>query len=636
MALRILHLEDDSMDAELVRAALASAGIDCEIMRVDSRSAFTSALETQTFDLILADMSLPSFDGIEGLALAKRASPGVPFLFVSGSMGEEVAVETLRQGAKDYVLKDRMARLGPAVRRALDEKRERDEREKAEEALRFARFSLDYSGEAIYQVGPDGRISYVNEAACRSLGYSRDELLSMTVHDIDPDFPPDFWPEFWARCQREPVIRTESKHRRKNGRDFPVEITINHLSFGGRESNLAFARDITERKQLEAQFRQAQKMEAVGTLAGGIAHDFNNILTVILGHCELLLRQPQGGDAFREEITEIQTAGTRAAALTRQLLAFSRKQLLEPVVLDLNEVVTGLEKMLRRLIPEDIRITVSLEPGSARIKADRGQLEQIVMNLIVNARDAMAKGGQITIETKRLELDDAYAEEHSYVVAGPHVMLAVSDTGSGMDRETKSRIFEPFFTTKEQGLGTGLGLSTVYGIVKQSGGSIEVYSELGRGTVFKIYFPEFGEQVSEARHMSPRDAAGSLYGSETVLLVEDEVSLRSLARRALEMYGYHVLEASSAEAAIQATRAHDGPIHLVLTDTVMPGRSGPELVRVLTAERPDLKVLYMSGYTPEGILRHGLLQGVGAFLQKPFTPDALVAKVRGVLGPSGS
>jgi PAS domain S-box-containing protein len=636
MALRILHLEDDSVDAELVRAALASAGIDCEIVRVDNRSAFTSALETQTFDLILADMSLPSFDGIEGLALAKRASPGVPFLFVSGSMGEELAVETLRQGAKDYVLKDRMARLGPAVRRALDEKRERDEREKAEEALRFARFSLDYSGEAIYQVGPDGRISYVNEAACRSLGYSRDELLSMTVHDIDPDFPPDFWPEFWARCQREPVIRTESKHRRKNGRDFPVEITINHLSFGGRESNLAFARDITERKQLEAQFRQAQKMEAVGTLAGGIAHDFNNILTVILGHCELLLRQPQGGEAFREEITEIQTAGTRAATLTRQLLAFSRKQHLEPVVLDLNEVVTGLEKMLRRLIPEDIRITVSLEPGSARIKADRGQLEQIVMNLIVNARDAMAKGGQITIETKRLELDDAYAEEHSYVVAGPHVMLAVSDTGSGMDRETKSRIFEPFFTTKEQGLGTGLGLSTVYGIVKQSGGSIEVYSELGRGTIFKVYFPEFGDPVSEARQAPPRETAGSLYGSETVLLVEDDVSLRSLARRALEMYGYRVLEASSAEAAIQATRAHGGPIHLLLTDTVMPGRSGPELVRVLTAERPDLKVLYMSGYTPEGILRHGLLQETVAFLQKPFTPDALVAKVRSVLGASGS
>jgi two-component system cell cycle sensor histidine kinase/response regulator CckA len=636
MALRILHLEDDSIDAELVRATLASAGIECEILRVDNRAAFTSALETQTFDLILADMSLPSFDGIEGLALAKRTSPGVPFLFVSGSMGEELAVETLRQGAKDYVLKDRMARLGPAVRRALEEKRQRDEREKAEEALRFARFSLDYSGEAIYQVGPDARITYVNEAACRSLGYSREELLSMAVHEIDPDFPPDFWPEFWARCQREPVIRIEAKHRRKNGRDFPVEITINHLSFGGRESNLTFARDITERKQLEAQFRQAQKMEAVGTLAGGIAHDFNNILTVILGHCELLLRQQQNNDAFREEITEIQTAGARAATLTRQLLAFSRKQLLEPVVLDLNEVVTGLEKMLRRLIPEDIRITASLEPGPTRIKADRGQLEQIVMNLIVNARDAMAGGGQITIETKRVELDAAYAEEHGYVVPGPHVMLAVSDTGSGMDSETKSRIFEPFFTTKEQGLGTGLGLSTVYGIVKQSGGSIEVYSELGRGTVFKIYFPEFGDSVSEARQVSAREPARSLYGSETVLLVEDDTGLRSLARRTLEMYGYHVLEGTSAESAILATRAHDGPIHLLLTDTVMPGRSGPELVRILAAERPDLKVLYMSGYTPEGVLRHGLLDGAVAFLQKPFTPDALVAKVRSALDASGS
>jgi two-component system cell cycle sensor histidine kinase/response regulator CckA len=630
MRLRILHLEDDPMDAELVRATLASAGIDSEILRVDNRLAFTSALETQEFDLILADMSLPSFDGIEGLALARRARPATPFLFVSGSMGEEVAVETLRQGARDYVLKDRMARLGPAIHRVLEENRAQDEYEKAQEALRFARFSLDHSGEAIYRVGSDARISYVNEAACRELGYLENELLSMTLADIDTQFHSDAWREFWERCRQQGEVRLETRQLRKDGREIPVEVSANYLSFGGEEFNLLFVRNISERKQLEAAFRQAQKMEAVGTLAGGIAHDFNNVLTVILGHCELLLTQLDDLHPFREEVTEIQAAGERAATLTRQLLAFSRKQLLEPIVLDVNEVVTGLEKMLRRLIPENIRITVSLQPGPTRIRADPGQLEQIVMNLVVNARDAMAEGGQVTIETKRLELDAAYAEEHSYVKPGPYVMLAVSDTGSGMDRETQNRIFEPFFTTKEQGRGTGLGLSTVYGIVKQSGASIEVDSELERGTVFKIYFPAQGGPVS-AREIPVREPLASVHGSETVLLVEDEAGLRSLARRVLEMHGYRVLDGSSAESAIQTSRSHDGAIHLLLTDTVMPGRSGPELVGVLAAERPDMKVLYMSGYTTENVLRHGLLRGVAAFLQKPFTPDVLAARVRNVL-----
>ena len=377
------------------------------------------------------------------------------------------------------------------------------------------------------------------------------------------------------------------------------------------------------------QLRQAQKMEAVGKLAGGIAHDFNNLLTAITGYSELTLRRLRAEDPLRRNVEEIKKAGERAASLTRQLLAFSRKQVLQPKVLDLNAVVSDMEKMLRRLIGEDIELRTALAADLGSVKADPGQIEQVLMNLAVNARDAMPQGGNLIIETENVYLNEGYATRHIAVKPGPYVMLAVSDTGEGMSEETQSRIFEPFFTTKEVGKGTGLGLSTVYGIVKQSGGNIWVYSEVGEGTVFKIYLPRVDEAAQE--YKPGPEAQESLDGTEVILLAEDDERVRGLVREVLEGYGYRVLEAEGGSAALSVSERHEGPIHLLLTDVVMPKMSGRELAIRLARVRPEMKVLYMSGYTDESIVHHGVLDAGTPFLQKPFEAEALARKVRELL-----
>ena len=378
--------------------------------------------------------------------------------------------------------------------------------------------------------------------------------------------------------------------------------------------------------------RQAQKMEAVGRLAGGVAHDFNNLLGVILGYTGLLLDPMSPDDPQRKSIDEIQKAGVRAALLTRQLLAFSRKQVLQPKVLDLNTVVADTEKLLQRLIGEDIELVVVMKPALGQIEADAGQLEQIIMNLAVNARDAMQPGGKITIETSNVEVDEEYAAQHPSTHAGPHVMLSVTDTGCGMDAKTKAHMFEPFFTTKEFGKGTGLGLSTVYGIVKQSGGSIWVYSEVGIGTTFKIYLPCVDSVIEIA---APSDKSGKVArGSETILIVEDEKALLEVTHRSLEAAGYAILAANSPAEAIRISGSHPGPIHLMVTDVIMPGMSGAELASRLSASRPEMKVLFVSGYTDDTIVRHGVLEPGLAFLQKPFSPRTLARKVSEILAPT--
>jgi signal transduction histidine kinase/ActR/RegA family two-component response regulator len=380
----------------------------------------------------------------------------------------------------------------------------------------------------------------------------------------------------------------------------------------------------------EKQLLQSQKLEAVGRLAGGISHDFNNLLTVILGYSDIMKRNLQEGHPLRRNVEEIVRASERAASLTRQLLAFSRKQVMQPKVFELNTVVTDLEKMLRRMIGEDIELRVSLQSELGNIKADPVQLEQVIMNLVVNARDAMPKGGKLSIETTNVYLDEAYAREHVSVAPGDYVMLAISDTGCGMNEETSQHIFEPFFTTKEQGKGTGLGLSMVYGIVRQSGGNIWVYSEEGRGTTFKIYFPRVTMHAEEHRRTS--GALDGPRGCETILLVEDAELVRNLARQVLEGAGYRVLEAANAEAAIDLCERINGDrIDLLLTDVIMPGMSGNEMSRVLLKKQPGMPVLYMSGYTDDAIVQHGVLEAGINFLQKPFTPGALTLKVREVL-----
>jgi signal transduction histidine kinase/ActR/RegA family two-component response regulator len=386
------------------------------------------------------------------------------------------------------------------------------------------------------------------------------------------------------------------------------------------------AEDITDRRELEDQLRQAQKMEAIGSLAGGIAHDFNNILSVILTYAEMTLGDLQTGDPMRDDLQEIKDAGLRAADLTRQLLAFSRRQILQPKVIDLNLILARMEKMLRRLIGEDIELTVIPSSSAASVNVDPGQMEQVIMNLAVNARDAMQDGGKLTIAVEAKVLDATCALEHGSR-PGPHVMLAVTDTGVGMDAATQAHIFEPFFTTKEQGKGTGLGLSMVFGIVRQSGGSIRVRSEPQHGTSFEVYLPQVAADVAEQEQQPQRPA---LHGSETVLLVEDDEMVRKVARAVLERHGYHVLEAHSGGDALVICEQNPD-VDLLLTDIVMPRMSGAQLATRLTQARPDLKVLFMSGYTDDTVLLHGVLHAQVAFLQKPFTPQALLTRVRETL-----
>jgi two-component system cell cycle sensor histidine kinase/response regulator CckA len=509
-------------------------------------------------------------------------------------------------------------------------------RKQAEEALRESeekyRILVENQTDLVVKVDTEGRFQFVSPTYCELFGKKQEELLGKTflplVHEDDRQTTAKAMEDLYKppyTCYVEQRALTKDGWRWLAWADKAV------LDQDGNVvAIVGVGRDITERKRLEEQLLQSQKMEAVGRLTGGIAHDFNNLLTVIIGFSELLLHRhlDEGGPLYKP-IEEIQKAGKQAASLTGQLLAFSRKQVLQPRVLDLNAVVSDMDKMLHRLIGEDIDLVTLLDPDLGPVKADPGQLEQVIVNLAINARDAMPQGGQLTIETADAELDEAYARQHIAVEPGPYVMLAVSDTGVGMDEETQSHIFEPFFTTKEKGEGTGLGLATVYGIVKQSGGYIWFYSEMGQGTTFKVYLPRVEGAVEPLRpSVAPTE---SLQGSETILVVEDDKGVRTLVHDALEMDGYNMLEACDGQEALRVCEEHEGPIHLMVTDVVMPGISGRQLAERLKPLYPEMKVLYISGYTDKTIVRHGVLEPGLAFLQKPFPPGALARKVREVL-----
>jgi two-component system cell cycle sensor histidine kinase/response regulator CckA len=622
--LRALIVEDDPFDAELV---IHEVGRDREVAAVVVTTAAQTraALTGERWDLVLSDWVIPGFGALEVLDLTRELDLDVPVIILSGMITEEVAVAAMRAGARDFVRKDQLSRLVPAIERELREAEVRAARRRAEAQVSASEERYRQLFESsplpmwVYDTRTLGFLA-VNDAAVRRYGYSRDEFLARALTDLRPV---EDHGQLRDAVERRDGSRRIWRHVTRSGEVLAVEITAHDLDFEGRRARLVLANDVTERQRLEDQLRQSQKMEAVGRLAGGIAHDFNNILSVIMSYSEALLKALPPGQ-LRDDAEQVRSAGQRGAALTRQLLMFNRQQQVEPQVLDLNDLLADMTRMLQRLLRADIELAVHPAPGLGSIRADQGSLEQVVMNLVVNAGDAMPTGGTITLATANAELDRAVAGDR----AGAYVVLEVRDTGSGMDRAIQARIFEPFFTTKQRGRGTGLGLSVVFGIVRQSGGQIAVDSEPGRGTTFRIYLPRV-EAIARSGSARPRPAP--LPGTETVLVVEDDSQVRKVVLAILRRHGYTVIAAGDGDEAVRACKAHHHPIHLLLTDMVMPGTTGRELAAQLLRIRPEMKVACMSGYFDAG---DELDPGV-PYLQKPFTAQALVTCVRDALDGNG-
>jgi PAS domain S-box-containing protein len=677
----VLLIEDNPGDVRLIRGMLAGVlGTAYHLESCDRLSAGLERLAGTGIDVVLLDLLLPDSQGLETFSRVHARAPEVPVVVLTGLGDETVAVKAVQAGAQDYLVKGHVD--GNLLVRSL---RYAIERNRSEEAVRFQKSLLEAQSEAsidgILMIGNDGTMLSHNRRFVEMWDISDDVMATLsdeaTLNSVkeklvDPE-------EFLARVAylyRHPEEESHEEIRLKDGRTLDRYSAPIRMPNGGYYGRVWFFRDITEREQLERQFRQAQKMEAVGRVTGGIAHDFNNMLEIVLGYSHLLLADTSRADPRREGLEVIQDVTERAGQLTRQLLVFSRRQVPAPRVLDVNEIVAHLEQMLGRVIGEDVRLATVLDPTLAPVKADAGQLEQVIMNLVVNARDAMPHGGRLTIETANVDREcpvtwphngaqpggepplgslapesrGADGEAHPRATdsaSGHHasrhrplppavsryVMLAVSDTGCGMDAETQSHLFEPFFTTKAPGEGTGLGLATVYGIVRQSGGHIDVESELGRGSTFRIYLPR--SEATVASLGAAEAPAGLSPGSEMILLVENDPRVRRLVREMLRRSGYSVLEAGKAEEAARICGQYEGPIHLLLTDVVMPDMGGHEVAQRVAVLRPEIKVLYMSGSPDAAILLQDLLGAGTAFLPKPFTPAVLGRKVREVLGEEG-
>jgi len=641
--LRILNLEDSANDSELAHDALEQDGVPCDFIRVETRAEFIQALEEGGYDLIISDYALPSFDGIAALCLARAKCPEIPFLFLTGALGEEKAIEILKCGAVDYVLKDRLGKLAHSVKLALEAALDHAEREKAEKALaenekRFRRL-VESVTDYIYTVQVEsGRpVATTHGPGCIAVtGYRPDE------YDADPGL----WYRMINEDDRRAVTEQTAsilsgrgapalEHRicRKDGairwiRNTPVPRYDEQgrlLSYDGLIS------DITDRKRIEEQLRHAQKMEAVGQLAGGVAHDFNNILSAILGYAHILHMKMKDDDPLRLNVEHLLESVDRAAHVTHSLLAFSRKQIFHLVEVDLNESIRKIQKFLRRIISENIELRTAFKQETLPVSADSSQIEQVLMNLATNARDAMPQGGSLTIETDVFELGEAYIRSHGYGQAGTYAAIRVTDSGTGMDEATQKRVFEPFFTTKETGRGTGLGLSIVYGIVKQHHGYINVYSEPGMGTTFTIYIPLLkpGAGPREKDQAAPEQELPG--GTETILLAEDDDAVRKLTRDLLEEFGYKVVEAANGEDATKAFFEHQEEIRLLCLDVIMPKKSGREVYDEIRARRPGVKALFVSGYTADKIFGDGLVPGESELLLKPLSPRDLLVKVRQML-----
>jgi two-component system cell cycle sensor histidine kinase/response regulator CckA len=644
---RILVVDDEANDRQLLEVLLSAEGFT---IATAANGAEALAIVARTPpDLILLDVMMPDLDGYQ-VAETIKSNPTavpIPIIMVTVLDDRDAMMRALAVGAEDFLIKPvHRAELYMRVRNLLRLKAYGDyqgqysqslEREVgARTAALLAseqryRALFENAKDAIAVVTPEGIVREMNQRWADIVGIPREQLIGRQVRDFASRGEEAKNDESYRRMVASgDAVSDPIKIATGDGSNVLLEFSHATIEVAGEKLVFAIGRDVTEKRQLEEQLRQSQKLEVIGQLAGGVAHDFNNILTAILGFCELLLMELGPAHAGYTDVLEIKTAGERAAGLTRQLLAFSRKQILQASVLDINGVIEGMEVMLRRLIPAHIDLVVSLPRQIGSVKIDPTQLEQIVINLLVNAADAMPRGGKLTIETSNVRLDEHYRGHHLPVTPGDYVMLAVSDTGVGMDETTSRRVFEPFFTTKEQGKGTGLGLSTVYGIVKQSGGDIWVYSEPGHGSAFKIYLPAVTDLISAAvKAITPPETIQR--GSETILLVEDDEAVRRLARLILERTGYRVVDAANPKEALRLVDQFEGRIDLLVSDLIMPDLDGAPLFERLARVYPKLQVLYISGYADEAVVRHGVIVEGTPFLQKPFTPLALSAKIREVL-----
>lgn len=639
----ILVIDDTAASLQMLSAMLAGGGYSVRL--AESGELAISAAESKPPELFLLDVRMPGLDGFEVFRRlkAKPATSEIPVIFLTASSDPEDCVAGLKLGAVDFITKpfDReglLAKVGTHVELfRLRKKLEQQALELSAERDRFSAL-FNNSNDAVFLYGIEpgglpGKFIEVNDAACSRLGYSREELLALTPADIDASDMDEKRRAALEELTRSGSAVFEMSHSSKDGRRIISEISSRVFRCGGQLCVLSIARDITERLKLETKLRQTQRMETVGLLAGGVAHDFNNILSAIMCYAGFLARDLAPGDPKQGDVKEILTAAGRAASLTRQLLAFSRRQIMATRVADLNELMGGMTSLLERVIGEEIKIEMKLFPAPCTASVDVGQMEQVIMNLVLNARDAMPRGGTITLETEIINPPEEFFDTRPDLVIGPLVCLKVADTGCGMGEEVKRHLFEPFFTTKEQGKGTGLGLSTVFGIVKQSRGEIEAESGPGKGAAFTIYLPL--EEAPPAD--TDKDKAGELPGKghETVLFVEDEESLRRLGERVLRSSGYTVLAAADGQAALKLMEERGRPVDLLMTDVVMPGMSGRDLGLELARRKLIGRALYMSGYTDDAIVKHGVLEQGIAFIYKPFTVDAVLLKLREVLdGPA--
>lgn len=634
--LNILVIDDSNADFLMVERQLKQNGLTVRCQRVDNLPGLTEAIAVESWDLVLADYSVPQLNFLDTLNLMQTTLPDLPVIVVTGTVGEEKAVELLKLGAMDFVLKGNLARLVPVVLRTLKDKREIELRRLAEERLRESeaktRSILDNIGIGVALISPGMEILELNHRM-REWFPDIDPAGRSTCYRVFNDPPRT---EECAYCPTKKTLQDGQVHEASTQtphpggtRNYRVVSSPLFNASGEVTAAIEMVEDITEKLSLESRNRHSQKMEAVGQLAGGVAHDFNNILSAIFGYAELSLRKLAENDPVKEYVEEIMKASERAAVLTKSLLTYSRKQVVDLAVIDLREVVKNFEIFLHQLIREDIELKIRCHEEHLDIMADRGQIEQVIMNLVANGRDAMPNGGKLTIETLSVTMDQEFVAAHGYGVAGEYAVISVADSGSGMDKETQSHIFEPFYTTKELGRGTGLGLSMAYGIIKKHDGFLNVYSEPGRGTIFRIYLP-LVSNVSPADKTGP--AAPTLRGgTETILVCEDDAGLRKLAINILSHFGYRVIEAADGQDAVEKFIAHQESIDLVFIDAIMPKQNGKEASNQMKLVRPDIKTIFVSGYSRNIFDGDIPFDEKTIFIHKPYSPNDLLTRTRELL-----